>query len=622
MIPNARKVASSPSHCDDLVKNTWISPNAHPIPRPNMMDNSQKSLLNEYRHPTWWDESRPWLPYIPVFDLSGNANHELFSVSRAGILSQSSNRDWYVSKDRIDGWKRFYDAVKCLCLHLQSRTRLWYSGIVTSQPQEVDYDSLNGIKEVTYLKLAETVCLVHDGVREWIGYFLWLWISRASEPDPLPYSNTLTTTSYSAFVKFLGEFSKTLRGVCIDFSLHPASEVHINQWINYNVPIHILLKRNGKLIIEVPRHLTVEGLGSRLFHSKNYNKMTQRAVDQNPPESPPSMYIWEPPAQSNGGNLRKRKDYQGCFFSFEITTPRGPYRIWWYGQKVSDLANKDESMRQKHSSRHIMAIFDDDWDETEQDSDGGYATSDEEEHKRYLVGKTVVTKVVCPDLPDFLDLDDVEMENLDEVPNQLSTASYPDQQSFGLEPMGPGEDNENPLSLDCMDVHKYDSRKPSLDSNRPNDHNICNSEPSYRHRREPSPPPRYVPERPFFHHRDCDMTGRRNQSYDSRDEYRDSYHSRDGHRGSYHSRDKYRDSYRSKDEYRDSYRSRDEYRDSYRSRDRSRSPRGYYSNSSRRYRSGSPHRFLGGDIENDTRHLSMVPRRRSPFEGTIRRSSR
>jgi hypothetical protein len=448
MIPDAKIVSSTPYHRDDALKNTWLSPNAFPIPRPNPLKPDE--TINERRHPTWWDEKRPWMAYIPVFDLSGNANHEIFSISRVGILSQSPDYKWYVSKEKIAEWKAFFETIKQLCIHIRQRTRLYYSGTIVGEPEEADYEKLNGATEPTHGKLAEIIYPIHDRVREWIGYFNWLWVSRGSESDPRPYSPTLTTPAYSTFIKFLSRFSRTLRGVCIDFSVHPASELHINQWKRYNVPIYILLKHRGTVIREVPDYLSIQKLGSRLSIKKHPNHMKQFAIDQFPSNSSPSvMYMWEPPEQSHKGLLRKRQQYRGSFFHLDILNPHGSYRIFWYRQRITDPANMDLSMKEhkKKHRGHMLAMFEDDWVEEVDEDDGGYATSDESDHERYLTSKISILKVDPPTLPPPLETDDM---------NTVEASTSPfhqDIDSFVREPMNPDEDDRMDYTInDGMEV--------------------------------------------------------------------------------------------------------------------------------------------------------------------------
>jgi hypothetical protein len=448
MIPDAKIVSSVAYYCEDPPRNTWVSPNAFPIPRPNILE-SRKNI-NERRHPTWWDEKRPWLPYIPVFDLSGNAHHELFSVSRADILSKSLDNRWSASKEKIMEWIQFYEAVKKLCIHVRNRTRLCYSGTVKEEPPEVDYQSLKDITGSTHHEIADSICLMHDGVREWIGYFSWLWLSRGSEQDPLPYSSTLSTPPLTAFIKFLGQFSQTLRGVCIDFSLHPASELHIKQWQKYHVPIHILLKRVGNVIREVPDYLTINGLGAILYIPKHYNKLAQYAIDQNPSKSPSNMYMWEPPKSSTRKIESKRQDYIESFLSFQIHTPRRCYQIMWYRQKIA---------RSKGDvPQNPMAILEDDYNEIDDEERyGTYISSDESEHERHLIGKRTVKKLERPPIPalDFQYDTDIDMNKAENVDNE---------ELFSLEPMAPADDVSTDIHDEDMHlIPEYHPQQSALE---------------------------------------------------------------------------------------------------------------------------------------------------------------
>jgi hypothetical protein len=432
MIPDTQKGVSAPTHGTDAQGNKWISPNFNAIPLPGPNNKN----VNVCRHPTWWDSQRPWLPYIPVFDLSGNCSHEIFTCSKVGILVKSVNGQWSVSEEYIMQWIEFYQVVRQICLHLQTCTRLYYSGTMTSQPIDIDYNVLRDAYAYTHEKLAETVGSVHDGVLEWIGYFNWLWITRAAEKMPLEYSSVLTEPLFADFVKYLGSFSKTLKGVCIDFGLHPVSEAHYDLWLTYNVPVYILLEKKRAVVREVPRHLTVEGLGSKEI--KAQLKTNHRAIDQSPIDAPEMMYIWEPTKNSRKSTTTgKRQEYQATYFNWTVTNARGSYHIYWYKQRISQSTKKDSKRKPNEKGRMevaMSALFSDDGDEDlHMEECNTWASSDESDHQKHLVSKSVVKKKVVPSLPCPLRLAVSVLEpKTTEVPIPEVKMSGP---QFELEPM-------------------------------------------------------------------------------------------------------------------------------------------------------------------------------------------
>jgi hypothetical protein len=503
MIPDTKKGVSCATHGTDAQKNKWISPNFNAIPLPGP-DNKN---ANACRHPTWWDSQRPWLPYIPVFDLSGNCNHELFTCSIVGILIKGVDGRWTVSQDHITQWIEFYQVVRQICLHLQTCTKLYYSGTMTYQPLDVDYNVLRDAYAYTYQELAAAVVSVHDGVLEWIGYFNWLWVTRAAEKFPLEYSTVLSEARFADFVKYLGSFSKTLRGVCIDFGLHPVSEGHYDLWLSHNVPIYILLEKQRIAVREVPRHLTVVGLGSKEIKAKL--QTNHRAIDQNPTDASEMMYIWEPTKKSRKSTTTgKRQEYEASYFNWTVTNAHGIYHIYWYRQRISNSYNKDSKRKPKEKGRMevaMSALFSDDDDEDlHMDECNTWASSDESDHKRHLISKSVIKKLIVPSLPCPLELAVSALEPKT-TPVSISEAQTSGPQ-FELEPMSVDDMSIGLLNPECTSSFHDDFSTPGPSSKGTYTHHQAQYEPhedrrsrwqqQYRRSSPPRSPKSYNSRRP------------------------------------------------------------------------------------------------------------------------------
>jgi hypothetical protein len=390
----------SANYCKTPSGSIWSSPNSPtpPFPVPDF------PALNIRRHASWWEPSSPWLPYIPVFGLHGNAHHEFFSISRNGIVeAESIDGTWRISPVRIAQWQEFFISVHDICQEL-----LRYSPILLNEdgvncPPHVSYEDLLPLRMESAIEMEKVLMMTHDIMLEWIGCFNWLCVIQAPGNDMLKSSQIFQTPRVSSFCCYLSKFSNSLRGVCIDFESHSIPVDIVQQWVRYHVPCYILVNKNGIEAGKIPFQYTIHGMTAQQRPPRS-SKFHHYAIEQKTNH----IKIWTPPKRTRVNN--KRNQYFNAFYSTDFQLHLGNVRVYWYKIRKDEFANQlrelDEIDQNRKDLKNPYRILDENYDSS-QDSDHDpepYLTSDDEIHQRHQVACITLAKLIRPALPPPIDL--------------------------------------------------------------------------------------------------------------------------------------------------------------------------------------------------------------------------